>query len=62
LSKFYPRKDGHGYISTYDAHLPKSKLKFAGFLNEDGTTKEYIARVENRTIILEHKEDLYKKD
>jgi hypothetical protein len=62
MSKFSPRKSGKvgkaqkQYISTYDANFPASKLKMAGFIREDGTIKEYFARVEQNKIILEHKE------
>jgi hypothetical protein len=68
LSKFSPRKTGKTgklqkrYISTYDANIPASKLKDAGFIQDDGTILEYVARVEPRKIILEPKEDLFKKD
>ena len=62
MPKFYPRKSGNGYTNTYDAHLPVSKLKLAGFVKKDGTIKEYDARVEQNKIILEHKEYLSTKD
>lgn len=62
MAKFYPRKSGNGYTNTYDAHLPVSKLKAAGFIKDDGTIKEYIARVEQNKVILEHKDSLFTKD
>jgi hypothetical protein len=62
LSRFYPRKSGNGYTTTFDAHLPVSKLKEAGFINEDGTVKEFNARVEAQTIVLEHIKSLEKND
>ena len=55
MAKFYPRKSGNGYTTTYDAHLSKSKLIEAGFFNKDGTVKEYEAIVKRKKIILEPK-------
>lgn len=62
MPKFYPRKSGNGYTNTYDAHLPVSKLKLAGFIKVDGTIKEYNARVDKNKIILEHKKTGLTKD
>lgn len=60
MPKFSPRKSGKAkngkqYLS-YDANFPASKLKDAGFVQEDGSVLEYIARVEPRKIILEPKD------
>lgn len=68
MPKFFPHRSGKvgkaqkQYISTYDVNLPASKLKMAGFLQDDGTVKEYRARVEHNRIILEHKDYLFAKD
>lgn len=38
--KLYPIKGGHGHITAYRAVLGSAEARKAGFLNEDGSSKE----------------------
>lgn len=60
--KLTPRKGGHGHITAYTAILGSAEARRAGFLNEDGTSKELVKVVDEQahtiTIsIVEHKAD-----
>lgn len=44
--KLYPRKDGKGRIGVYNATIGAAEARRAGFINEDGTSKEIVKIVD----------------
>lgn len=64
LTKFIPHKSGKvgklqkQYLS-YRIDIATTKLKEAGFLLPNGEILECNTRVEGKTIVLEHKKNLF---
>ena len=46
--KLSPIKGGHGHITAYRAVLGSSEARRAGFLNEDGSSKELEKLVDDK--------------
>lgn len=57
--KLHPIKGGHGHITAYNAALGSREARIAGFLNEDGTSKELekIVDEEAHTITIRIKDE-----
>lgn len=56
--KIYGRKGGHGHVTCYNASIGSAEAREAGFLNEDGTSKELEKIVDpvNHTITIRIKQ------
>ena len=57
--KLYPKKRSDGHVTSYFANVGSKEARDAGFLNEDGTSKELKKTVdaENKRIIIEINEE-----
>lgn len=61
ISGMKDKATGKGYVSGYDARIPKEALEDAGFLGKDGSLEEYEPAVmygdDNETMIVLKKKE-----
>jgi hypothetical protein len=57
--KLFPKKDGNGLIGTYSCTIGSKEARDAGFLDEDGKSKELEKTVDaaNGTITIRVKKE-----
>lgn len=57
--KLFAQKGGHGHVTAYRCTLGSAEARRAGFLNEDGTSKELekVVDEEKRTITIRIKRE-----